>query len=100
MGQFVSTLTRSQLAAIIGTAVLTLTPTLHFSGLITPVSSLEGTSRLIGELWPTTYFLKASVGAFTKGLDFGELLPFLAAIAVFIPIVLLPTYLLMHKQDR
>lgn len=100
IGLFVSTLTRSQLAAIIGTAVLTMTPTLHFSGLISPVSSLEGTSRIIGDIWPTTYFLKSSVGAFTKGLGFAELIPFLGAIAVFLPVVMLPTYLLMQKQDR
>ncbi len=100
IGLFVSTLTRSQLAAIIGTAVLTMTPTLHFSGLISPVSSLEGTSRMIGDIWPTTYFLKSSVGAFTKGLGFAELMPFLGAIAVFLPVVMLPTYLLMQKQDH
>ncbi len=42
MGLLISTFLRSQIAAIFGTAVLTLLPATLFSGMIDPVSSLEG----------------------------------------------------------
>ena len=34
---------------------------------------MEGAARIIGQLWPTNYFMQMSVGAFNKGLGFGEL---------------------------
>ncbi len=100
IGLFISTLTRSQMAAIIGASILTLTPTIHYAGLIEPVSSLEGASRIIGEIWPTTYFLKASVGTFTKGLNFGEIAPFTMATTLFALVIITLSILLMRKQDQ
>ena len=42
MGLLISTFMRSQIAAIFGTAVLTMLPAVQFSGMIDPVSSLRG----------------------------------------------------------
>ena len=50
-------------------AILSLMPTFLFSGFLQPVSSLEGGARVIGTLWPTTYYMHMSVGVFTKGLS-------------------------------
>ena len=47
---------RSQVAALFGTAVITLIPAVQFSGLIDPVSSLEGFGRVIGEILPDQPF--------------------------------------------
>ena len=52
IGLFVSTLTRTQVAALFATAVLTLIPAANFCGLIDPVSSLEGFGRLVGDDLP------------------------------------------------
>ncbi len=68
VGMLVSTFTSSQVAAVFITAILTILPTTQFSGLLQPVSTLEGSARAFGTLWPTTYYMHASVGAFTKGL--------------------------------
>ncbi len=43
LGMVTSTFTRSQVAAVFVTAILTIVPTLQFSGLLQPVSTLEGT---------------------------------------------------------
>ncbi len=55
IGLLVSTLTRTQVAALFATAVLTLIPASNFCGLTDPVSSLEGFGRLVGDVYPTTY---------------------------------------------
>jgi ribosome-dependent ATPase len=99
IGLLTSCFTRSQVAALFGTAVLTIMPTVHFSGLMQPVSTLQGGARLIGSLFPATYFLRTSVGAFTKGLGFADLLPFIAATAAFWPVLLALAWLFLRKQE-
>lgn len=42
LGLFLSTFMRSQIAAVFGVAIATMIPAIQFSGLIHPVSSLEG----------------------------------------------------------
>ena len=42
LGMLVSTFTSSQVAAVFVTAILTILPTTQFSGLLQPVSTLEG----------------------------------------------------------
>ena len=68
MGLVTSTFTSSQVAAVFVTAIVTLVPTIQYSGLLQPVSTLEGQARFIGSIWPTSYYMHSSVGAFTKGL--------------------------------
>ena len=47
-GQLISTFTQTQVAAVFATTVLSVIPTVNFSGLLTPVSSLTGAGRVIG----------------------------------------------------
>src|SRR5262249_11420137 len=49
IGLLISTLTRTQVAALFATGVLPLVPASNFCGLTDPVSSLEGFGRLVGE---------------------------------------------------
>ena len=81
----ISSFTRTQIAALFGTAILTVMPATQFSGMLTPVSSLSGAGAIIGHVFPMTYFLRISVGTFTKGLGFMDLGCDLVALAAFIP---------------
>ncbi|MEI6658872.1 MAG: ribosome-associated ATPase/putative transporter RbbA [Planctomycetota bacterium] len=99
IGLVVATFTRSQVAAVFATAILTMLPTTQFSGLLQPVSTLEGNARIVGTFWPTTYFMHASVGAFTKGLDARLLAPDALALAAFVPVLLLTAMLLLRRQE-
>ena len=74
-GLLVSTVTKTQIAAILGTMILTTLPTVQFSGLITPRSSLDGGAALMGVLFPAGYFLDIAVGTFTKALNLRDLWP-------------------------
>ena len=100
MGLLLSTFMRSQIAALFGTAVLTLLPAVSFSGLTDPVSSLGGIGRLIGEIYPTSHFLVIARGTFSKALHFTNLAD------SFIPLLIAPlilvgvSALLLQKQER
>ena len=54
IGLFISSFVKTQIAALMGTAILTLLPTIQFSGLKEPVSSLEGIGQFIGNSFPVT----------------------------------------------
>jgi ribosome-dependent ATPase len=99
-GLVIATFTSSQVAAIFATAILSLMPTFLFSGFLQPVSSLQGGARLIGTLWPTTYYMHMSVGAFTKGLGFANLRSDIVALLAFVPVFLAIAAFFLRKQQR
>jgi ribosome-dependent ATPase len=99
-GMFVSSFTQTQIAALFGTAILTVLPATQFSGMMTPVSSLTGFPALMGKAFPMTYFLRVSVGTFTKALGFRDLYLYLLGIAVFIPVFTVLSFMLLRKQQR
>lgn len=100
LGFLLSSPVKSQVAAVFITAVLTMMPTMQFSGLLQPISTLEETGRLIGTFWPTTYFMQLSVGSFTKGLNFADLTAELVALVAFIPALIFLSTLLLRKQEK
>ena len=65
-----------------------------------PVSTLQGGARLIGTIWPTTYYMHSSVGAYTKGLAPHLMTQDLVVLACTIPILLVISMLGLRKQDR
>lgn len=83
MGLLISAFTRTQIAAILGTMIITSLPTIQFSGLIVPRSSLEGAAAVMGQLFPAGYFLDIAVGTFTKALDLRQLWPQCLALGGF-----------------
>ncbi|MBW6496409.1 MAG: ribosome-associated ATPase/putative transporter RbbA, partial [Burkholderiaceae bacterium] len=99
-GLLISTFVRSQVAALFGTALLTILPAVQFSGLIDPVSSLEGAGRLIGNAFPTTHFLTISRGTFSKALEFGDLRASFIPLLISIPVLIGLAAVLLRKQQR
>ena len=98
-GLLISSLMRSQIAAMFGTAILTLLPATQYSGMIDPVSSLSGVGRFIGEVFPATHFITISRGAFSKGLGFGDLYTAFIPLALAIPVLIAVSALLLKKQE-
>jgi len=98
MGLLISSFMSSQIAAIFGTALITLIPAVQYSGMIDPVSSLQGAGAVIGRLYPTAYFMTISRGAFSKALDFGDLAGAFFPLLVAIPILLGLGAFLLKKQ--
>jgi ribosome-dependent ATPase len=99
-GQVISTFTRTQVAAVFATTVLSIIPVVNFSGLLVPVSSLTGAGRLIGLLFPAAWFEPISVGAFTKGLGFSDLWSYSLVLAVFATVYLIAAHTFLRKQEN
>ncbi len=100
IGLLMSTFTSTQIAALFGTAILTILPTVTFSGLTTPVGALEGPAYWIGQCFPASYFLIISRGVFTKALGLADLVPQFVALACFIPVLTALSVALLKKQER
>lgn len=99
MGLVMSSFMRSQVAAIFGTAIATLIPAAQFSGFIEPVSSLQGIGAFIGSIYPATYFLIISRGAFAKALHFADVQAMFVPLVLAIPVLLGACTLLLKKQE-
>ena len=99
-GMLISAFTRTQIAALFGTAILTVLPATQFSGMLSPVSSLTGAAKYIGLCFPMSYYVPISVGTFTKGLGFADLSRDLFELAIFVPVLIGLSALLLHKQER
>lgn len=100
LGLLMSTFTRSQVAAIFGTAIATMTPAFAFCGLNSSVSALEGGAALFSKIYPTTHFLIISRGSFSKALGFSDLTDQFTALTIFIPVMTLVCVALLSKQEK
>ena len=98
-GQVISTFTQTQVAAVFATTVLSTIPTVNFSGLLVPVSSLTGQGRLIGLGFPAAWFQPISVGTFTKGLGFSDLWVNALVLALFAVGFLIAAHIFLQKQE-
>jgi len=99
LGLLISVFMRSQIAALFATAVLTLLPAAEYSGMIEPVSSLEGGGQLIGQIYPTTHFLVIARGTFSKALGFDDLGGAFWPLLLAAPILITLATLLLKKQE-
>ncbi len=99
-GLLISAFVRSQVAALFAAVVLSILPAVQFSGLIEPVSSLEGMGALIGRIFPTTHFLTISRGTFSKGLGFTDLHASFVPLALAVPALTALAVVLLRKQER
>jgi ribosome-dependent ATPase len=100
VGMLTSIFTGSQVAAVFVTAILTIVPTIQFSGLLQPVSTLTGSAAAVGTVWPASYYMHASLGAYTKGLGPGHLLGDVFYMICCIPVLLAISVMGLRKQER
>jgi ribosome-dependent ATPase len=80
--------------------VVSILPAVQFSGMINPVSSLEGIGRMIGEVYPTTYMLIISRGVFGKALDITDLYTYFVPLLLAVPVVMGLTIMTLKKQGK
>ncbi len=99
-GLLIANLTSTQVAAVFATAIASIVPTIQFSGLLQPVSTLEPGAQAIGSLWPSSYFLHINVGTFTKGLGWQALGSDVLILGLFGPVLTTFAVLLLRSQER
>ena len=100
IGLLASSFTRSQVAALFLAMIGTMIPAAQYSGILDPVSSLEGVARWIGTVYPATHFIDISRGVFNKGLHFTDLAHAFWALLAAVPVILALSIALLKKQER
>ena len=98
-GVLISSFTRTQVAAVFATAILSIVPAVNFSGMLAPVSSLSGGARVIGLSFPSSWYQQISVGVFAKALGIVDLWRDIAAIALIALVFLVISLALLRKQE-
>ncbi|MCY1299287.1 Ribosome-associated ATPase [compost metagenome] len=99
LGLLLSTFLKSQIAAVFGTAIATMIPAIQFSGLVHPVSSLEGGAAAIGQLYPATHFLIISRGVFSKALGLADLWFYFVPLLLAIGLLTVLSVVFLKKQE-
>ena len=100
MGLLFSALTRSQIAALFLTMIGTLLPAVQFSGLMNPVSALEGFGRVVGTVYPSAHMFVISRGVFSKALNFADLSAYFLPLLLAVPVILGLAIALLKKQEK
>jgi ribosome-dependent ATPase len=65
-----------------------------------PVSTLQGGAGVVGSIWPASYYMHASLGAFTKGLGAGLIMRDVVFLAACIPVLLVISFIGLKKQEK
>jgi ribosome-dependent ATPase len=97
-GELISSFTRTQVATVFATAILSIVPAVNFSGMLAPVSSLSGGARVIGLSFPSSWYQQVSVGVFAKALGFADLWPDIGALALIALVFLGVALVFLRKQ--
>lgn len=100
IGLLVSLLVRTQMAALIITIILAMVPTILFSGLLVPVSSLGRGAQIQAHLFPAMYYTNILRGSFLKGVGLEVLWMDVLALAVYAVLLLVIGYWLFTKRPR
>lgn len=98
IGVLISSFISSLIAAIFGTALITLIPAVQYSGIIDPVSSLQAVGAYIGQIYPAASFVTIARGTFSKALGFNDLAASFIPLLIAIPILTGMTLAFLKKQ--
>ncbi|MDR3373381.1 MAG: ribosome-associated ATPase/putative transporter RbbA [Ancalomicrobiaceae bacterium] len=99
-GLLISTIVRTQVAAIFATAIIAIIPAVNFSGLLVPVSALSGGGRAIGLAFPAAWFQPIAMGVFAKGLAIDTLWLNIGIVGLFAVGFLGAANLFLSKQGK
>jgi ABC-2 type transport system permease protein len=98
LGLLISTLTRSQLAAMLATFLGAVAPAFTFSGIFTPPASLDAVGRFVSRLIPATYFMDIVRGSYLKGGGVVAYVPSLLILMLYCVVIYVAAWLALRKR--
>ena len=99
-GLLLSVFFNSQAAAFIGTVILTVVPSILYTGYLTPVSSMGKGALVTAHLIPTFYYMRTLKSIFFKASPLKFLLPDILALTGFFFLLFGLNYLFFKKRER
>ncbi|MCU0572354.1 MAG: ABC transporter permease [Syntrophobacteraceae bacterium] len=98
MGLIVSVLVRTQVAAILITFIVTVVPSVFYSGIFVPVPSLGEGARVVAHLLPAMYYTDIVAGCFLKGVGIQVLWREVLVLAGYAAVLAAIGYSMFHKR--
>jgi ABC-2 type transport system permease protein len=83
IGLLISTITRSQLVAMLTALIVTLMPSFLFSGFLFPIFTMPYALQLYTSAFPSRYFVELSRGIVLKGAGIEEIWPNTALLTAY-----------------
>ncbi len=99
LGLLVSSFVRSQVAALFVTAIVTLIPTINYSGLLYPLSSMNTMAHTLGVSFPASWYQRISIGGFTKGLGWSSFMSEYLVLMLFALVYITLACIFLKKQE-
>lgn len=100
IGLVISVLVRTQTAAMVIVAIVTVVPAALYSGAIIPIESLSPAASALAHLLPAMYYAKIATGSFLKGVGATVLWPNVLVLAAYAAALMGAGYLLFTKRPR
>jgi ABC-2 type transport system permease protein len=98
LGLVISVLSKTQAAAMLATFIGLMTPSMVFSGMMSPIASMDRSAQAISRLIPASYFMDMARGVFLKGLGLQHYLRDFATLAVYAAVVFTIATLAFRKR--
>jgi len=100
IGLVVSVLVETQVAAMVITFVITIIPSVLYSGVIIPIESLSQAAQVVAHMLPAMYYTDIIVGCFSKGVGLSVLWFDVVVLAGYSAALFLLGYLMFRKRPR
>jgi len=99
IGLLVSTIVRSQNAALMIASIVGIVPAVQFSGMINPVPSLEGAAWVQAHLFPAMYFENIVLGSYLKGVGGADLWINACVLGGYAAVLIALSYYVFRKRQ-
>ncbi len=100
IGLLVSLIVKTQIAAMLMTVVVTIVPSILYSGLLVPIASMAPQGQFEAHLFPAMYYTDIALGSFLKGIGLEQLWGRVLALFIYAAVLWTLSYLLFHKRPR
>lgn len=102
IGMLISVITRRQIVAVVLTVIVTILPGFLYSGMLMPISSMEGESYIEAHLFPVMYYNHILYDTFLigQGLESSKIVLYLAILFGFVTVLFTSGALLLKKEMR
>ncbi len=102
LGMLISVITKRQIVAVVLTVIITIIPGFLYSGIIMPISSMDGASQIEAHIFPVMYYNHIIYDTFLIGEGFAseKNLLYLGILGLFTLILFTAGKLLLKKEMR
>lgn len=102
IGMLISIITSRQIVAVVLTVIITILPAFLYSGMLMPISSMEGVSWVEAHLFPVMYYNHILYDAFLigQGFDSPKIVEYLFILIGFFLFLIMSGVVLLKKEMR